>query len=174
VRTLREVRPPASSGVGTRAAARYCCGIVLPRSADCSTWPMDSLTPGVRSGRNGAGHDGLPPYFDEFFRADTWPPSRPAAFFCAVVPLLRVASRSGLLATPARSPRGVSDPRRSLLGHPLVLESFVPPLVLDTRSLVGHRRPAASTGLSQLAFLDASRCFNSGSTSSARNPRPFS
>src|SRR4029453_5563393 len=53
--------------------------------------------------------------------------------------LLGVASRTGLLATAARSPRGVGDPRRSLLGHPLVLESFVLSLVLDARSLVGHR-----------------------------------
>src|SRR6266508_468234 len=35
--------------------------------------------------------------------------------------LLGVASRTGLLATAARSPRGVGDPRRSLLGQTLVL-----------------------------------------------------
>ena len=98
------------------------------------------------------GPDGLALYFDDFFLAEAFPPFRPAAFFCAVVP---EASGIALVGTSCADERstfkgigpsplpgfGYQGPIRTQ--NPLRLRSEARPATLDS---IRERAPQRQKG----------------------------
>ena len=133
------------------------------------------LRPLVDASENGDGENHGTCY-DDLFRAEALPPLRPAAFFCAVVPpCLELPPEPDFLPPRLEAPGELAIRAARSLDIPLSLRASYCRSFLTLGRLSGIVALLfMCTGSPQLAFLDASCCFNSGSTSSARNSRPLS